>query len=99
MLKKEAEELGKEIIKESNGKIKLRFLDNNGYGSCYIKNLPEDLKEAHEENMMEVEDEDIPVISSLKAEIDEFILNVKLGLESIAGVKPLLAKIEQELKI
>ena len=93
------EDVAKEIIDENNGKLKLRFMDENSYNSGYLKDLPDTIEEAREDVGLEVNDDDYPIIDELRKEVDEFVLNVKLGLEPLAGVKPLLEKIDKELKI
>ena len=98
-LKDEAIIIAKEIIDENNGKLKLRFMDENSYNSGYLKDLPDTMEEAREDVGLEVNDDDYPIIDELRKEVDEFVLNVKLGLEPLAGVKPLLEKIDKELKI
>lgn len=98
-LKAEAERIGNEIVAENNRSIKLTFLDKNSYSAGYLKDLPENIDEARDEVKMSIEDDQYPIIEKMKGEIEDFILNVKLGCAPIADVKPLLEKIDKELKV
>ena len=95
-LRKEAENIARLIEQESGGNITAKFLHDK-YGGGYFNELPEDMTEATKEDFFEVEGDKFPQVESLKKEIEEYVLNVKIGLAPIADVKPLLEKIDQTL--
>ncbi len=95
-LRKEAESVARQIEQESGNNITAKFLHDN-YGGGYFNELPEDMDEATKEEFFEVAENKFPEVEGLKKEIDEFILNLKIGLAPIADVKPLLEKIDQTL--
>lgn len=91
-LRIEAETFAKKIELENNNNIKARFLGNN-YEGGYLKDLPEDIKEATNHDFFELTEEP-GQIKAIQTEIDEFLLNIKIGDQPLADVKPLIAKIE-----
>lgn len=95
-LRKEAESVAKLIEQDGNGNITAKFLHEN-YGGGYFNELPEDMTEATKEDFFEIEGDKFPQVEGLKKEIEEYLLNVKIGLAQLADVKPLLEKIDQTL--
>jgi len=95
-LRKEAEKIAKTIENESSGNIKAKFLSNN-YGSGYWNELPEDMDQAVSDEIFEVDGDSFPELLEIKKEIEEFLLNVKIGMAPLADVKPLLEKIDKML--
>ncbi len=96
-LKRKAEQIGREIENENNGNVQAKYLHDN-YDSSYLSDLPEDMDSATEHDLFEIKDSTFPKIEKMKKEIDEYVLNVKIGLAPFADVKALLAKIDEELK-
>ena len=95
-LRKEAENIARLIEQDGNGNITAKFLHNN-YGGGYFNELPEDMTEATREDFFEIEGGNFPQVEGLKKEIEEYLLNVKIGLAQLADVKPLIEKIDQTL--
>lgn len=95
-LRKEAEKISKEIEAESSGNIKAKFL-HNGYSSGYWDQLPEDMDNATSDEFFEVDGDSFPELLEIKKEMEEFLLNVKIGMTSLVEVKPLLEKIDKML--
>ena len=95
-LRKEAEKIAKTIESESSGNIKAKFLHDE-YGSSYWNELPKDMDEATSEEIFEADGDSFPELVEIKKEMDEFMLNVKIGMAPLADVKPLLEKIDKML--
>jgi len=96
-LRKEAEMISREIEKDSGNMIKAKFLSNNNYNDGYFGELPETMSDATEHEFFEVEGDKFPQIEGLKREVEDFLLNVKIGMAPIADIKPLLEKIDKIL--
>jgi len=97
ILRKEADKLLNEIKKSSGGTI---ISANDGrYNDTYWDRLPVDMKEAQEDEYIDIDrDGDTAfrkTIEDLKLEIDEFIVNMKIGLAPMADVKIYLDKISK----
>jgi hypothetical protein len=95
-LRKDAEKISKLIETESSGNIKAKFLHDN-YGSGYWNELPEDMDQATSDEIFEVDGDSFPELMEIKKEMEEFLLNVKIGMAPLADVKPLLEKIDKIL--
>ena len=88
-LKKETQILIKRIEKESNNTVKI----DPGY-SHYWHRLPETITEALGEELLEIEKNNQSQKTPLEQEIEETMLDIKLGLKPISDVKALLEKID-----
>lgn len=95
-LRKEAEKISKAIEVESSGNIKAKFL-HNGYSSGYWDQLPENMDGATSDELFEVDGDLFPELVEIKKEMEEFLLNVKIGMTPLAEIKPLLEKIDKIL--
>lgn len=94
-LRQEIEQMAKAVELES---LKAITIDINGtnYGSRYWKELPKSIAEAEKEDLLEINDKNtIPKIESIKREVEEFIINVRCGMDKLANVKGLIDKINQ----
>ena len=97
-LRKEADAIAKRVDIATNGQVKMKYDSGNYYHSGYWDRLPEDMDKANEDEMMQADGNSFPEVAVLKAEIEEYILNFKIGLAPIADVKVLLEKIDNTLK-
>lgn len=90
-LRQNVQKLADRIEKESKGAM---GIGSNSYDG-YWGGLPETIKDAIENNagMIRIKDDNVPIIDKTKAEIDEHVLNIKLGLAPLSDVKILLDKI------
>ena len=80
------------IEKETKGSITIGL----GTYSGYWGKLPETMIEAYDEDeMLETKDTNIPGLVAIRQEIDEQLLDIKLGLKPISDVKALLEKIDK----
>lgn len=95
-LRKEAEKIAKAIESESSGNIKAKFL-HNGYSSGYWDQLPEDMDSATSDEIFEVDGDAFPELMEIKKEMEELLLNIKIGMTPLTEVKPLLEKIDKML--
>jgi len=95
-IRKDAEKISKLMEKDSNGSVSAKFL-HNSYSDGYFGELPESLQAAKDEELFEVQENNIPEVDNLKKEIEEYILNAKLGLAPLADTKVLLEKIDKLL--
>lgn len=92
-LKREFETFAKKIEAENGNNI-VSVLSDSGYNYSgnYVKHLPENMKEATDDKFFQASDEP-KQIKEMKQEIDEFILNVKIGVQPLSDIKPLIDKI------
>lgn len=90
-LKKDVKDFAKKVETENNNNIE-SVLENRGYSSHYLAGLPDDIKEATEDKFFQLADEP-GQIEEMRKEINEFLLNVKIGIQPLSDVKPLLDKI------
>ena len=88
ILHKRVQKLINTIEKESQGLI---IDGNRGYWS----DLPEKIEDTEDTNYIRISDNDAPIITEIKNEISEYILNLKIGIAPMADVKILLDKIEK----
>jgi len=95
-IRKDAEQISKLMEKDTSGSVLAKFLNNN-YSDGYFGELPESLQDAKNDELFEVKEDNIPEIENLKKEIEEYILNAKLGLAPLADTKILLEKIDKLL--
>ena len=95
-LRKDAERIAKLVESDSGNNVVAKFLHNN-YGNGYWSDLPESLDEAKKEDLFEIDGGKFTEVENLKKEIEEYVLNVKIGLAPLADVKALLEKIDQAL--
>ena len=95
-LRKEAERIGRLVEVESNENVRAKFM-HDSYGDGYFGELPENIIEAEKIEFLEANGENFSKVESLKKEVEEYLLNVKIGLAQLADVKPLLEKIDHEL--
>jgi len=95
-LRKDAEKISKLIETESSGNIKAKFL-HNGYSCGYWDQLPENMDNATSDEFFEVDGDSFPELVEIKKEMEEFLLNVKIGMTPLAEIKPLLEKIDKML--
>lgn len=80
------------VEKETKGSITIGLGSYSGYWG----KLPETMTEAYDDQeMLETKDTNIPGLVTLRREIDEQLLNIKLGLKPISDVKALLEKIDK----
>lgn len=94
-LRQEIEQLVKAIELESNNQITADLNDSSSYTSDYWGKLPKSVAEAEEEEFLELKESKIPEIEKLKEEVNEYVLNIKIGLAPLSDVKLLLDRIEQ----
>lgn len=89
-LKKEINSITIAIEQDTNNTIKV----NPGY-SHYWDKLPQNLKEAKEEDrILEINDDNIPsTTTTIEKEIEEFLLDIKLGIKPISEAKIILEKL------
>ena len=88
-LRQEIDSLAKLVKIESKEAIKLDINSYNGYWD----DLPETLQKAQEGEVLEINEDSMTSIVTIKKEIDEHVLDIKLGLSPISDVKILLQKI------
>lgn len=90
-LKQEVMALAKAIEKDSGGLVKL---NSNSY-SAYWEDMPENMREALENEAIEATDNKNPAIESMKKLVEEQILDIRLGMAPISNVKVLMEKIDK----
>lgn len=95
-LKKEAMALSKTVEQETGGMIKASFETNN-YGRGFWASLPDSISEAKEDDFFDVErdQKNSPQIKEMREEIDNYILNLKIGNAELIEIRALLNKIDQ----
>jgi len=86
-LKQEFIKLNKEIKTQT----KIIQIDLNDYSS-YIRSLPHNLTEILQQEILKLT-EKLPEINKMEEEIEDFMLDIKLGLTPLSDIKPLLDKI------
>ena len=92
-LRREIEALAATIEAENPGVITID-MNQNGYSSDYWAKLPQSIPAAEQEELLEYKDSTIPHIESLRKEIEQFVLNLKLCFAQLSDIKPLMEKIE-----
>jgi len=95
-LRKEAEKIGRLVEVETNENVTAKFMQGS-YSDGYFGDLPEDMAKATEYDFFEASGENFPEIEKMKAEVEEFLLNARIGITPLSDVKPLLDKIDKIL--
>ncbi len=91
-LRKDVNQLKKAVEADSGEAV---TIDTDDHYGGYWGKLPETAKAAEDHDILELQDCKIPRIETLRQEITECILNLKIGLMPLSGVKPLIDKIDQ----